>query len=980
MLSIAKIHSESKQARGRSAAGYLIYLGREAPRELGFEAYAQGKGDGPAPFWSCGGPALLGLGKDAETEHIGKLARGFHPITGAPLVKGAGPAHVMGLDMTLSAPKDFSAVFAGADDALREELLVALRESTKTALLYAESASITRHGKGGAEKHAAEAAAAACFTHFASRALDPQLHVHALFMNVGKRAGTQEWSALEHRPLFDRKLAIGALWRAELAHRLGRLGFEVVPDGPYFKLRGVDDVQREALSTRSREISERARASGSDGALSRQAAALATRHSKAEPPLPELLARFRSMAAKLGLTPESVAAMRGPYPTPTPFAIDRSALLSELTAQQSVSTAHEALALICEKAMGRWSAAECLAELGAFMRFDQLVPLGRTELMTELFTSRSTLDLERTVSDRVEAAKLNHSHRVAPALVGAEFDRLETELRSKLGVEVSLSQQRDAAMHVACETGATAFVEGWAGSGKTTMLRAAARAWHAAGFEVRGCCQSAAASQNLAREADIPSRTIASLLLAARSGRLALNAKTVLVLDEAGTVGSAEFALLQEAATAAGAKLVCVGDAKQLQPIDAGGIFASLARIHGKAEVSDIRRQRTDFEPLLRWLEGRAGESAPLNALKAAELRRLPEDARMPALESICAQDDKLSRAFRRWRDRFDYGWMREAVARFAQGEATEALGLLDAKGRLRLATSRDGAIGELISAWAKDRTAIGQKIIVAATRADVAELNALARASQVKAGLVDDALGLDIEIKRRDDSTDIRRFAPGDRIGFAMNDRKIGIANGVAGTVSAIEARSSGPELRVELDETNARGERTVLVPVAFAMFDHAYATTNHRAQGLTRDSAHVLANAAMCDREWIYVAASRSRFATTIYADASSLAVIDPESHRADEPGADGRERAINALASRMKRSRAKGTSLDFEEADISLQSAALVSDISRADTDISRPSLISALAARSRGFAERLACRLRSHARGVSGPAAEPPQLER
>ena len=444
------------------------------------------------------------------------------------------------------------------------------------------------------------------------------------------------------------------------------------------------------------------------------------------------------------------------------------------------------------------------------------------------------------------------------------------------------------------------------------------------------------------------------------------------MLDEAGTVGSSEFALLQEAAIAAGAKLVCVGDAKQLQPIDAGGIFASLARIHGKAEVSDIRRQRTDFEPLLRWLEGRSRAGGPLGAEKAAELRRLPEDARMPALESICAQDAKLSRAFRRWRDRFDYGWMREAVACFAKGEAAEALGLIDAKGRLRLAPSRDGAIGELISAWAKDRTEIRQKIIVAATRADVAELNALARASQVEAGLVDDALGIDIEVRRRDESTDIRRFAPGDRIGFSMNDREIGVANGVAGTVAAIELRPDGPALRVELDEPNARGERTVSVPAAFAMFDHAYATTNHRAQGLTRDSAHVLANAAMCDREWIYVAASRSRFATTIYADASSLAAIDPESHRTEEPDA-SRERAIDALASRMRRSRAKGTSLDFKEADISFEAAATA-------PDISPRTLMSALAADTRGFAERLAHRLRAHARGAREIAAEPPHLGR
>src|SRR5207244_3323705 len=157
---------------------------------------------------------------------------------------------------------------------------------------------------------------------------------------------------------------------------------------------------------------------------------------------------------------------------------------------------------------------------------------------------------------------------------------------ARLSVRVSLDQQRRAATHVACETGRHAFVEGWAGTGKTTMLKAVGHAFCQAGLEVFGCCQSAAAAQNLARETGLPSRTIASLLLSLREGRAKLTAKTVLVLDEAGMVGSADFALLQDEALKAGAKLVAVGDPKQLQPIGAGGIFASLMREHGKAEIS----------------------------------------------------------------------------------------------------------------------------------------------------------------------------------------------------------------------------------------------------------------------------------------------------------------------------------------------------------------------------------------------------------
>ena len=938
MLTISKIHSQSSQSRGKSAAGYLSYLGKESKRERGFEAYAQGDSSGPAPLWACKGASLLGLGAVAEAEQVERLARGLHPITGAALVKGAGKSHVMGLDMTFSAPKDFSAIFAGADDPTREELQGALVESAKAALAYAESCSVTRHGKAGAVKQRAEAGIAALFQHFSSRANDPQSHIHAFLFNVAKRVGADEWSAVEAKAQFDRKLATGIMFRAELASRLGALGFGVEAAGAYFTIRGVTETQREALSTRTREIDQKLREAGVDlgDSSARRAASASTRQTKAEPALPEMLAGFKRRAASLGITPESVRAMRAPAPALArePFSIDRDDLLAELTASRSCATSQEALALICQRAMGHWSAAQCAAELASFMEHPQLVRLGRSELLEEVFTSAATRDLEREISDRVEAGKLDRSHHVAADEVDREFDALEERLRAKLGVEVSLAQQRQAAVHIVSNTGDQAFVVGWAGAGKTTMLSGAARAWKSAGFEVQGCCQSAAAAQNLKRESGIPSRTVASLLLAAREGRAKLGPKTVLVLDECGMVGSREFGLLQEAAVAAGAKLCCVGDPKQLQPIEAGGICASLARIHGKAEISIIQRQRTDVEPLLRWLDGRAKPGSTLDNAKAATLRGLPEDALMPALEALCAQDAKLGRALARWRARYDFEWLRDAVRLFAKGEARPALDMLDAKGRLKLAPTRDDALKDLISAWSADRTALDQKIILAATRAEVAELNARARAVLVARGAIDDARGIDVEIKRRDGSTDIRRFAPGDRMVFTMNDRELGVANGVCGAVVGIERSGLDAEMLVRLDDANPRGERLVKVPVSFAMFDTALCSTAHRAQGRTLDSVHVLANPSMADREWTYVAASRSRFATTIYVDASGLGLVDTEDHRGeDEAGRKGREAAIDALASRMRRSRAKGTTLDFEggrEDDLGAKPAKGLADI--------------------------------------------------
>ena len=919
MLSIAKIAAQTSQSAS-GGKGYLHYLGEPSNRQrTDFDDYARERQEGPPPYWACKGAALLGLDDIAEAEHVERLALGLHPVTGEPLVKGAGKGHVMGLDMTFSAPKDFSAVFAGADDATRDALLTALQQAAKTALDFAEDAAITRHGKAGRIKQKAEAAVAACYTHFASRALDPQLHVHAFMFNVGKRQDSNEWSALEHRPQFERKLATGILFRVELARRLRDLGFEIVPSGPYFAIRGVSAEQREALSTRSRQIAERLQLNGLDpgDSAAREVAALNSRAGKSEPPLPELFARFEKVAGELGINPKTVAAMRSGQPLAVePLVIDHAEILAELMASQSCATPQEALCLICERAMGRLSASECLAELRAFLSHEQVVHLGSTELLTEVFTSKAIKELEARVSQRVKDGFRDGAHRVASRLVDAEFDRLELELSGKLGVPVSLEQQRLAALHVASETGRTAFVEGWAGTGKTTMLKAVGAAYAQAGLSVFGCCQSAAASQNLARETDIPSRTIASLLLSLREGRAKLTAKSVLVLDEAGMVGSADFALLQEEAWKAGAKLVCVGDPKQLQPIGAGGIFASLMRVHGKAEISAIQRQRTDFAPLLDWLDSRAkGSSSGISVAQVTALRLVPEDSRMAAMEAVCLKNAKLARAFARWRSRFDHEWMREVVEQFAKGEAESALQALDARGRLKLVPGLPQAMEALVDAWDADKTRLESKAIVAGTRAEVRELNEIVRKRLVESGRVRDDEGVDAEIIDRDGERETKRFAPGDRIVFTQNDRPLGVLNGAVATIKRLDIYGPEPGMMAELDDANQRGERSVLVPLSFARFDLAYCLTNHKAQGRTFDAAYVLANPAMADREWTYVAASRSRFATTLFVNSAALGLIDPESHQVDAPRRHGRAEVIEALSKRMRRSRAKGTSLDYE-----------------------------------------------------------------
>lgn len=928
MLSITKINSAKNKSAGGGAGGYLFYLGSPSTKERSdFDQYARASAsDGaPLPFWAGRGAAELGLDGAAQAEAVQRLAEGFHPLTGEPMAQGAGARHVMGADLTFSAPKDVSALFAGADASGKAEIMGCMRGAAEAALAYSESISVTRHGKGGRVKRRADAVVAACYPHFASRALDPQLHIHAFMFNVGKRLGSNEWSALDQKAQFDHKMSTGALFRAELASRLASLGFEVIPNGPYFTIGGIEDYQREALSQRSQQIEVYMAEHGlseRDGAAAREIASLNTRAGKAEPGYGELVERFRVAADELGLTEERVASLRQRAASPAvpdPFQINRDALIEELTLQNSVATAQDALRLICEKAVGRWSADQCREELTALLDHPALCILGETEHLSLIVTSKAMIDLEADIAARAEAGAASEAHRVAPEAVERAFAALSDEIEAKLGVKPDLDQQRAAARYVCCESGDHAFVEGWAGAGKTTALKAIGAVYAEAGFKAIGCAQSAAASQNLARETGIRSSTIASLLQAIDNGKLPLGAKSVIILDEAGMVGSREFSLLQRRAVDAGAKLVCVGDSKQLQPIEAGGIFRSLIGKLGGAEISNIQRQRTDVAPLLRWLSGEIGRNPPsLPNGALAEIKRLPEEAVAPALDEMAAKDDRLTLGLRRWRDRFDHLWAREAVESFAIGRADRALALMDERGRLRIEPDAAAAMSALIDAWDLDKTALRDKTIIAGRRDEVRELNERARARAIERGLVNAAASAPIEIEARDGSREERDIAPGDRLVFTQNDRELGVANGSVGSVQRMEVNPSNGSLLlwVELDDPAPDGRRVVSIPAAFAKFDHAWCLTNHKSQGRTFDSAHVFVNSAMADREWSYVAASRSRFATTLYVSAASLSVSDPDSHRHDE-AQKGRQEMVAALSARMARQRAKGTTLDFDGA---------------------------------------------------------------
>ena len=219
----------------------------------------------------------------------------------------------------------------------------------------------------------------------------------------------------------------------------------------------------------------------------------------------------------------------------------------------------------------------------------ELVALGKDGRGDERFTSREMIATEARLERSADALADTRSFGVATRhQIGA--------VQAAKGRGLTLSgEQRDAFEHVTGDRG-LASVVGYAGSGKSAMLGVARDAWERQGYTVRGAALSGIAAENLEAGSGIQSRTIASLEHAWGRDRDQLGPRDVLVVDEAGMIGTRQMERLLSAADQAGAKVVLVGDPEQLQAIEAGAAFRALSQAHGAAEITEIRRQREDWQ------------------------------------------------------------------------------------------------------------------------------------------------------------------------------------------------------------------------------------------------------------------------------------------------------------------------------------------------------------------------------------------------
>jgi hypothetical protein len=762
-----------------------------------------------------------------------------------------------------------SVLAAVGDEPIRRAVLAAHRAGVDAALAYLErQACFVRRGRNGVTVLAAEGFVGALYVHEMARSGDPHLHAHLVIANR-VRGPDGRWSAPDMRPVYAQAKTAGtvadAVMRAHLTRCLG------VEWGPVVngiaELTAVPESVREHFSARHAEIIQEAAARGLTSRAGIEAIQRQTRDAKRVVARDEAVAGWRARAAEHGFGARELAGALG-----RARSLSAPEYTERLRAAGALMLGPDGLT----RTKSTFTRAEVIQQL-AEVHPEGAGP-GHLERLTDDFLARACVALGRDVESRghleprfTTPDMLATEVRLIDAASGADPNgplvARSAAVEAAISSRPSLGADQEAALrHLTSGEGRVRLMEARAGTGKTFTLAAVAEAYRRSGVPVIGLAWQGQAADLLQREAGIESQTAALLLARIERGEHAIPPRSVIVVDEASVMPTRALERLAHHAAWASARLLLVGDRAQLPSIDAGGGFAALVDRFGAVELTENRRQETQVQ------------------------RQVAEDV--------------------------------------AEGRAADALALLAESGRLQRFDDARQARTALVSEWARaELERPGSNLMLAHDRADVAELNRLARDWR-------DAWGF---LSERRIHAGGAEWAIGDRLVCRRNDYALGVRNGTRGTVVQLDRFGAHLDLRTD------HGQVVRLPAHYLAHARHGYALTGHVSQGESVDRTFVLASPDRGGAEWAYVAASRQRHDLQVF-------VVH------HDPG------EIEAALARAW-SRSQGKSLAIDRVDAALREATM--EAVRADIETATPERLIARATALAAEHEELRGRLRATA---------------
>ncbi len=786
MLSIGKLGTGQE----------MYYLEKIAE---GAEDYYSGEGE-VAGQWTGDASRELELSGEVGADQLTAMLTGRNPIDGSPLLGSQGvrgKGSVPGFDLTFSAPKSVSLTWALGGPEAGQAVMEAHHRSVQAALAYMQrQACWTRRGKGGSEFVHGNGYLAAAFDHRSSRNGDPQLHTHVLIANA-TRGPDGRWTRLYHPAIYDHAKTASAVYEANLRHELTRslgVSWGEVRHG-IAEIEGFADAHLREFSTRRAEILKAA-GGPEASARARQVATLATRGTKDHALEGDMHERWRERAEEIGLDREAIQetfdswrAQRAQEKRPA--LAEAMPVGREVTSNASHFDRRDVVQAVAGMRRDGMTAANVERVADEFLASEEVLRIG-SRPKGERFTTTRVWEMEQKALDTAQRMRSEGTH-AAGAMVAERALCAHPTLKA---------DQREMVRRLLANPEGVSVVIGEAGTGKSYAILAAARGWSEAGMELRVAAPTWRAA-NVLRADGLRATSVASLLAelgrAETAGRRALAYRSVLLVDEAGMVDSADIARLIHHADAAEAKLVLVGDPEQLGEIGAGGMFRALAERCDPIHLDEVIRHESEVE--------------------------------------------------------------REGARLIREGEGAQAFDLYRSAERVVVATDAQARREAMVSEWHGSFAAGEDAVMVAKQNIEVERLNAMARELRREAG----------QLGEREIEVGEARFAAGDQVITRVNDRDADIYNRERWQVAEVDP----DQRRVVLEGIDQA--RTVEVGAEYLAktnphsdtpaLQHAYAVTTYSAQGSTVDRAFVAADPSM-DKQELYVATSRSRGETTIYA----------------------------------------------------------------------------------------------------------------
>ena len=824
----------------------------------------------------------FGLAGAVSAADFARLSQGQHPETGEQLVRlrasyeyesADGKAirtmeHRAGWDATFAAPKSVSlTALVGGDHRVRE----AHRESVRAALEQLEHYTQARIGGNHAPETTAKFIAAK-FEHDTARPVDgyvaPQLHTHAVIFNITERDDGQ-YRALQPQSLFASQQFATAIYQSELTWRLRQLGYEIIAGrsgAP--EIKGYTQEYLDASSPRSQQIREYLEKTGRTGFEAAEIAAHSTRDRKAAHSTVDIMAAHRKLAAEYGHQAEAVvhaARQRQQRQEKPAQAIDR--VRESLTFARDKNFEREAV--VDERALIRDGLRRGMGEVmyhQVCANLNERLTAGEFQIVerpgnspARQFTTARTIAAEHEILRRVGEGR----RQVEPVLprsqaIVASDEHAQLNRAQKSVVEDVLSSQDR-----------IQGVQGYAGTGKTTVLSVIRVAAESQGYSVEGLAPTSRAARQLA-EAGVEAGTLQGFL-ACGTGPEAAEKKHLYFVDESSLASTNQ---IRDFLNRLGAqdRVILIGDTRQHQGVEAGRPFEQLQQAGMRtAHLDEIVRQK---DPALKSaVESLAKGDVPgaLNLLHTqGRIREIPDaNERIRAIarsyiespeKTLIVSPDNASR-----RD------LNIAVRQELKGQGTLAaedhpFRVLVQRQEMTGAERRWASgyeIGDVVR-YARGSKAAGIEAGTYGTVVGVNETENLLSVEQLAGNVVayDPRRLAGVNVYREA----AHDFSVGDRIQFTAPDKSLGVANRDLATIESImpDGQISG-----HLDN----GRQIEFDAAAHRHFDHGYAVTSHSAQGLTAERVLIDADTGvhpdLLNSRFGYVAVSRASHEVTVFTD---------------------------------------------------------------------------------------------------------------